>query len=1052
MKEVKRHHKKSHPDETTISAASRPVFDPHTHEQNMTDLEECLTQQSERALRSTEPSPSGNAQTDTDTDLFDDFPSGDDTSPSHTSTARSIYDVDPWNDLPSTRDGDEVNTSDYFDLFYKTRPALIEPQTTANRFAKHMLSGEALAAASILVAQAAFQTSSPVPALLPLPNVMLFLYLAKLVLSTGRLELINLAKVLSIFAPYALQSEKEWAPVPCTVSGFRSMILNVSNSNSLVSILPIPIPETLPDGHGYTPFRSILEHALMMNTFDPADVNDPKWKSLVSSQKFQRFLASIPDVQPPGAVPIKQLAVGIIIWTDGWDTSTGTKSNRSPMHSGTITLLFVEVESQTVVGCVTYPNMGGFGKNDHEPVFQRLHEDILAFERDATHRVLPSRHYECPVECHTHILFIVQDQPERRKASCLLQGNANFHAMFGLSCDFTCLSQPFNACTSCQRQVIEYLAHQDWTEPPCAAPCQICMGWSVSNLTSTSYTKASPTPKNLVEEVPGYTLFHGPGRLTSSLLLAGWQYCIDRFAIHHMWAEADVKKYLHRLCINDETIKVFIAQCRNYVTIKDMADHPEKYPHIEIVAEQEKFLANPDDYALPSPPAMWLMGDMETKTEGVMHLSMGIQKTVFKFIIRWAVQYRIGAALQRRLSTLLQAVQELRVSYCPCRPYKDDKFGGYTAETYRAMSMISCFIYHCLLEADLEPPPPRDVNPEPHHKWTKQDNTNWMYLRDVHFSKKITAPEASAQVADLLEKDPPLPIVNDPLVPIGTDEIRDLVWRMFNMFRAIFCTDLCGIEAKNRATASVMRFLSHMETLDLKLHPKRAQPIWIAKFNFMGLLRVCDSFLHFNHVRNLYEGGVIGEGVVKELRPLVAKGVHHKWATNLLLAYYRHRTLDWLIDETEDADNRPEACPLGDEVASSKFKRYTTTAEVNFQIVNGRPLPVLLYGSTTEWMVGAIIVTQNHWYFKEVLFSNDGDAVDDTYGLAYHHLQLSNDEVCLGKVGEEMRKTMGDHHLPFWDYGILFPDLLNPTDTYRFGIVRSNWQYLDHSFRWSEHQ
>ena len=220
----------------------------------------------------------------------------------------------------------------------------------------------------------------------------------------------------------------------------------------------------------------------------------------------------------------------------------------------------------------------------------------------------------------------------------------------------------------------------------------------------------------------------------------------------------------------------------------------------------------------------------------------------------------------------------------------------------------------------------------------------------------------------------------------------------------------------------------------------------------MGLLRVCESFVHFKHVRNLYEGGVIGEGVVKVLRPLVAKGVHNQWATNLLLAYYRHRTLDMLIEEAEEKDNDPKSCPLGEDVESSKFRRYSTSAEVNHQIVNGRPLPVVLYGSTANWRAGTIIVTQNHWYFKEARFTNDGNVVDDPYGLAYHGLHLENNEVCLGKIGSEFSRTLGHLNLPFWDYGILFPDLLNNTRPYRYGILRSNWQYLDSNFLWSDHE
>ena len=51
-----------------------------------------------------------------------------------------------------------------------------------------------------------------------------------------------------------------------------------------------------------------------------------------------------------------------------------------------------------------------------------------------------------------------------------------------------------------------------------------------------------------------------------------------------------------------------------------------------------------------------------------------------------------------------------------------------------------------------------------------------------------------------------------------------------------------------------MRFLSQIESLNQKLNPRRDKPLWIAKFNFLGLLRVCDYFVQFKHVRNLYEG------------------------------------------------------------------------------------------------------------------------------------------------------------------------------------------------------
>jgi hypothetical protein len=204
-----------------------------------------------------------------------------------------------------------------------------------------------------------------------------------------------------------------------------------------VSILPITCPEMLPDGHGCTPVREILSHALMMKSFEAHATKDPKWCSLALSQKFTNFLQHIAE-NTAGPLYIQQIAVGIIVWTDGWDTSTGTKSsNQSPMHTGTVTLLFVDVASgEVLVGIVNYPNMGGPGKIDHGSVFSHFREDATAFEMEENDRAFQSCHFAADVEIHTQIMFIAQDQPERQTASGLLVGGLTLHPLFGTSCDF----------------------------------------------------------------------------------------------------------------------------------------------------------------------------------------------------------------------------------------------------------------------------------------------------------------------------------------------------------------------------------------------------------------------------------------------------------------------------------------------------------------------------------------------------------------------------------------------------------------------------------------
>jgi hypothetical protein len=99
-------------------------------------------------------------------------------------------------------------------------------------------SGNVVVAASVLVSQATFQRPHVVNKNLPLPNLMLFLYLAKLIISSGLLQQYNLSKVLSILYPYADKNQEDWAPIPCTISGsisrLRLTLRKVSRGFTLV--------------------------------------------------------------------------------------------------------------------------------------------------------------------------------------------------------------------------------------------------------------------------------------------------------------------------------------------------------------------------------------------------------------------------------------------------------------------------------------------------------------------------------------------------------------------------------------------------------------------------------------------------------------------------------------------------------------------------------------------------------------------------------------------------------------------------------------------------
>jgi hypothetical protein len=189
-----------------------------------------------------------------------------------------------------------------------------------------------------------------------------------------------------------------------------------------------------------------------------------------------------------------QLAVGLLVWTDGWNTSNGCKFNRSHMHTGTVTLFIVEVWSGDIVGIATYPNMGGPGKINHGPAFCRFQEDMADFEKEDSDRVLPSHHHSCNIKVYTKVMFVVQDQPERRGASGLLGGGSGLHPLFGMSCDFGRLELPFEACKECINHLEQYLEAKDWTREPLEGKCQHCLGRSLNCLILSSYVSSFKYP------------------------------------------------------------------------------------------------------------------------------------------------------------------------------------------------------------------------------------------------------------------------------------------------------------------------------------------------------------------------------------------------------------------------------------------------------------------------------------------------------------------------------------------------------------------------------
>lgn len=111
----------------------------------------------------------------------------------------------------------------------------------------------------------------------------------------------------------------------------------------------------------------------------------------------------------------------------------------------------------------------------------------------------------------------------------------------------------------------------------------------------------------------------------------------------------------------------------------------------------------------------------------------------------------------------------------------------------------------------------------------------------------------------------------------------------------------------NRTYARVRAFLSEIEALDAALQPARSKPLYLAKYNFPSLLRATEHLAKFGNIRDLHEGGIEGEAMVKQLRPLVPNGLKNRFATHLLNKAFRDYSLDRMVRHLGTASEHASA-------------------------------------------------------------------------------------------------------------------------------------------------
>jgi len=215
-----------------------------------------------------------------------------------------------------------------------------------------------------------------------------------------------------------------------------------------------------------------------------------------------------------------------------------------------------------------------------------------------------------------------------------------------------------------------------------------------------------------------------------------------------------------------------------------------------------------------------------------------------------------------------QAIKNLRVSSFPALTFKTEKLGGYVAENYRTYMQIAPWAYRIIEKATL---PEFDLEELKDRKkadktWRKNECHAFLYARNIETKSKMTLNELILLVNRSF-KEP----VRRELIQVDGEFMRNAILTLNHYISAVFCQELSGKEGKNRATALARLYLTYTVLIDS--HVLNTKHSWLTSYSLLGMLRLPDMYDLAPYPVCFYEGDRMGEGIVKDIRPLVWSGL-----------------------------------------------------------------------------------------------------------------------------------------------------------------------------------
>ena len=308
------------------------------------------------------------------------------------------------------------------------------------------------------------------------------------------------------------------------------------------------------------------------------------------------------------------------------------------------------------------------------------------------------------------------------------------------------------------------------------------------------------------------------------------------------------------------------------------------------------------------------------------------------------------------------------------------------SENFLGWGRLLPWFYSCipLLEDD----EPMLVPDKPVGQWIVEECKTFLRERRLPLTGK------KAELIQRVRENKGLPV--PPPIGCSSDLVERLLLSLFDMICCLMGIDTVTDVNAKESEQLIMRFLTMLAQYDDETQEAfgRKKPIWVTRYNYPCLLNIPEQMRMLGPIRNRWEGGVRGEGILRHIKPIIQSN-RKNWQKNLLEKILQQKTLQQLQEVDEqiwtgsmtacDSDKEDECIVKH---PSQSFKVYTLPQLLS-DLDSGKPLSCVHANSQGE-EVGKVYAVytpeKSTHHYAMCLTPSDGKL---HFGMFYYKIHIA---------------------------------------------------------------